>query len=108
MRGRFQPVQWRMETSTERAATRLTAQPLDPFSMAIQAVANQGMDVGITDPRVHACLIGTGKPFRLHADGALPVGSSPRSKVVQETQVSGSMSGKKSRSTRDNPGASAA
>ncbi len=72
LRGRFQPIQWRMETSTERAATRLTAKALDPLSMAIQTVANQGMDVGITDPRGHACLIGTGKPLRLHAFGRSP------------------------------------
>ncbi len=40
LRRRFQPVRWRMKASTERAATGLTAKALDPFSMAMHAIAN--------------------------------------------------------------------
>jgi hypothetical protein len=47
----------------------LTAKCLDPLDMAMRAIANQGMDVSICDPRVRALVVGAGEalgvqPFR--------------------------------------------
>ena len=61
MRRRFEPIQRRVETGTEGRPTRLTAQPLDPLSLTTHSIANQRMDVRITDPVVLAGSVGTGK-----------------------------------------------
>ncbi len=71
LRGRFQPVQWRMETSTERAATRLTAKGLDALGSPMAAISHQSMDLRIGDAGVLARTVWAGKALGRHADGAL-------------------------------------
>jgi hypothetical protein len=80
LRGRFQPIHRRMDTSTERVATRLTAKPLDSLGFSVAPIAHDGMDIRIADRVVLAGLIGTGEALGLHADGALLVGFSPHAK----------------------------
>src|SRR5512142_247257 len=82
LRGRFQPVHWRMDTSAECVTTRLTAKPLDSLGFAVAPIAHDGMDIRIADPVVLAGLIGTGEALSLHPDGALLVGFSPHAKDV--------------------------
>jgi hypothetical protein len=72
MRRRFQPIQRRVQTCAEGRPTHLRAPPLDPLSLAAHTIANQRVDVRIADPIVLAGLVGTGKPFGLHAFGRSP------------------------------------
>ena len=53
---------------------------LEALGLAMLAIADQGMDVRIGDPEVRAVLVGTSEPFRVDADGGLPVGFSPQAR----------------------------
>ena len=65
----FQTVQGRMPSSTERGAAGLTAKGLDPFGMAMLAIANESMNVSIGDAEVWALLVGTSEPLGVYAFG---------------------------------------
>ena len=68
----FQAIQGGVASSTERGAARLTPKRLNPFSLTMLAIANEGVDLGIGDPEVQALLVGTGVAF-----GVYPFGCSP-------------------------------
>lgn len=67
MRGRFQTVQGRMASSTERSAASLTTKGLDWFSLTMLAITNQGVDGSVCYAKVEALLVGTGQSLRLGA-----------------------------------------
>jgi len=68
----FQTVQWRVAPGSERGAARLAAKRLDPLSLAMLAIPNEGVDVCLGDAVVRALLIGTGVAFSDHALGGSP------------------------------------
>ncbi len=51
--------------------------------MTMFAIANERMNVSISDAEVGALVIGTGVALGVHADGALPGGFSPHTKAAQ-------------------------
>jgi len=59
--GGFQTVQGGMAPSGECGVAGLTAKRLDPLSMAMGAIPDQGMDSSVCDPGVQALLVGTGE-----------------------------------------------
>src|SRR5207245_1762776 len=67
MRRGFQTVQGRVAPGSERGMARLAAKGLDPFGTAMLAIANQGMNVGIGDPEVHALLVGTSEALGVYS-----------------------------------------
>jgi len=50
-----------MAPSGECGVAGLTAKRLDPLSMAMGAIPDQGMDSSVCDPGVQALLVGTGE-----------------------------------------------
>ena len=72
LRGGFQTIQRRVASSTERSAASLAPKRLDPLSMTMLAIANQGMHVSIGDAEVGALVIGTGVALGGHALGGSP------------------------------------
>jgi hypothetical protein len=69
LRGRFQTVQGGMASGTESGAAGLTTKRLDPLSMAMLTISNQGMNVSVCDVRVGALLVRTGETLRVHPLG---------------------------------------
>ena len=65
----FQTVQGRVASRAERGAASLTAERLDPFGMAMLAIANERMNVCIGDAAGCALLIGTGEAFGVDSLG---------------------------------------
>src|SRR5215469_6623686 len=59
-----------MSSSTEGGAASLTAQRLDPLGLAMLSIADQRMNVSISDAKVRALLIGTGEALRVYAFGS--------------------------------------
>jgi hypothetical protein len=72
MRGSFQPVQGRIASSCEGGAAGLAAKGLDPFSLAMLAIADEGMDLRIGDAEVQALLVRTGVPLGVDSLGCSP------------------------------------
>jgi hypothetical protein len=72
VRGGFQTVQGSMASSAERGVAGRASKGLDPLSMTMLAIANQGMNVSIGDAEVGALVIGTGIAL-----GVYPLGCSP-------------------------------
>ena len=62
----FQTVQGGVASSTERGAAGLAAKGLDPLSMAMLAITDQSVNVGICDPGVRAYAVRTGETFCVH------------------------------------------
>jgi hypothetical protein len=56
---------------------------LDSRSRARLAISDEGMDLSIGDPEGGAEVVETSEARGVSADGALPVGFSPRAKVAQ-------------------------
>jgi len=63
----FQPVQWDVASGCESGVTGLTAKGLNPFGLAMLAIANQRVDMRLNDSKVQALAVGTGKALGLHA-----------------------------------------
>jgi len=61
-----------MVASREGGVASLAAKGLDALDMAMLAIANEGVDLGIGDPEVPALRVGTGVAF-----GVYPFGCSP-------------------------------
>src|SRR5712692_9501096 len=61
VRGGFQAVQGGVSPGSESPVTSLAAKRLDPLSMAMGAIPDQGVDVSVSDPGVEALLVGTGE-----------------------------------------------
>jgi len=61
----FQTVQGSVVSSTEGGAAGLTAEGLDPLSMAMFAIANQSMNVSVCDTRIRAPGVRAGKALRV-------------------------------------------
>src|SRR5712692_11025804 len=61
-----------MVPGSESRVAGLTAQCLDPLSMAMGAIPDQGVNVSICDAGVRALLVGTGEALGVH-----PLGRSP-------------------------------
>lgn len=57
---------------------------MNAFGLPMLAIADQGVDVSIGDPAIHALLIRTGVALGVHASGVLPGGFSPHARGVQE------------------------
>ncbi len=65
----FEAVQRRVSARAEGRVAGLTAQRLDWLRRPVNAIADQGMDVRIGDPIVHAGVIRTGEAVRVDALG---------------------------------------
>src|SRR5262249_27735957 len=72
VRGGFQTVQRSVASSAERGVASLAAKRLDPLSMTMLAIANERMNVSISDAEVGALVIGTGVALGVHAPGCSP------------------------------------
>jgi hypothetical protein len=70
--GSFQTVQRGMTPGSERHVAGLTAKRLDPLSVAMLAISNQGVDVSVYDPGVQALPVRTGEAL-----GVYPLRCSP-------------------------------
>ncbi len=73
MRRGFQMVQRRITSRAERDVAGLAAEGLDPLSLPMLAIPDEGVDVSLGIPEVLALLVGTGVPFGVDSLG----GSSP-------------------------------
>ncbi len=62
----FQPVQGRVAPSSERGAASLTAKGLDPFGLAMLAIANQSMHSRVSVAKVRALPVRTGEALGVH------------------------------------------
>ena len=67
----FQTVQGGIAPGTERSVAGLAEKGLDAFAMAVLAIANESVDMGIGDPAIRVVLVGTSKAFGVHAGGGL-------------------------------------
>ena len=56
-----------MASSREGHVASLTAKGLDALSLAMRAIADQGVDLSISDPEVRTLLIGAGVALGVHA-----------------------------------------
>src|SRR5205823_3726136 len=65
----FQPVQGGVAPGSERGAARLTSKGLDPFSLAMLAIANKGMNGSVCNAEVKTLSVGTGEALCVHALG---------------------------------------
>src|SRR5690242_5834499 len=65
----FQSVQRRVASSREGGAASLTAEGLDPLSLPMLAIPNEGVDVSLGIPEVQALLVGTGIPLGVDSLG---------------------------------------
>jgi hypothetical protein len=72
LRGSFKPVQWTVASSTERGVAGLTTKRLDPLSMTVLPIADESMDVSVSDSKLGALLVRTGEAL-----GGYPPGCSP-------------------------------
>src|SRR6266700_6627662 len=68
----FQTVQGSVALCTERGVAGLTTKRLDPFGLAMLAIANKSMHVSIGNAEVGALVVGTGETLCVH-----PLGRSP-------------------------------
>jgi hypothetical protein len=72
LRRSFQTVQGRVASSTEGGVASLAAIGLDLLGTAMFAIADEGVDLSIGDPVVHALQVGTSKALGLHVLGCAP------------------------------------
>ena len=56
-----------MAASTEGGAASLAAKGLDLLGTTMRAIADQGVDLSISDPEVRTLLIGAGVALGVHA-----------------------------------------
>jgi hypothetical protein len=76
---------------SERGVAGRASKGLDPLNMAMLAISEQSVDVSIGNPVAGALSVGTGVALGVHADGALPVGFSPRARVAQVEVTGGAI-----------------
>jgi hypothetical protein len=71
-RGGFQTIQGGVASGSEGGVAGLTTKRLDPLSLAMSAISDQGVDVSVCDPGVRALRVGTSEAL-----GVDPLGGSP-------------------------------
>jgi len=62
MRRCFQTIQGRVASSSERGVAGLTTKRLDPLGMSVLPIADENMDVSVSDSKVGRCWLGQAKP----------------------------------------------
>jgi len=65
----FQAIQGGVASSTERGAARLTPKRLNPFSLTMLAIPDEGVELSVGVSEVPALRVGTGEAFGVHALG---------------------------------------
>ncbi|GHO71727.1 hypothetical protein KSC_106190 [Ktedonobacter sp. SOSP1-52] len=71
-RGGFQTIQGSVASGSECGVAGLTTKRLDPLSLAMSAITDQGVDVSVCDPGVRALRVGTSEALSID-----PLGGSP-------------------------------
>ena len=65
----FQTVQGRVPSSTERGVTGRASKGLDALGLAMLAITDKRVDMGLSDSKVQALSVGTGKALSVDALG---------------------------------------
>src|SRR6266478_3036905 len=65
----FQTIQGRVAPGTERGVAGRASKRLDALGLAVLAIPDQSMNVGICDSRIRACSVGTGEACGVHPFG---------------------------------------
>jgi hypothetical protein len=82
-RGGFQAIQGGVASGSEGGLASLTTKRLDPLSLAMSAISDQGVDVRVCDPGVRALRVGTSEALSVDRSDELPGGFSLRARVAQ-------------------------
>jgi len=72
VRGSFQTVQWGVEPGSERRMTGRASKGLDPFGLAMLAIADESVDGSVYNPAVVALPVRTGETLCVYAFGGSP------------------------------------